>query len=70
LEFSIDWISDSDTAITVPKSHAIEEPLRVFVGELERPGLAAICGLVNAGLLAGARSKKKSRIGAERLYIA
>ena len=38
----------------VPENHRVEEPPGFLVGKLERPVLAGVGGVVDAGLWAGA----------------
>src|SRR5215468_6599915 len=46
-KLSIHWISHRDAMRGVKESHAIEKTFPILIGELERPGLASVNGLVD-----------------------
>src|SRR5262249_15298327 len=68
-ETAINRIAHGHAAISVPERQRVEERLRITVGELQPPTLAAVSGLVNSRTFALANAEQISRVGVERLYV-
>ena len=50
---AVELVADDDAVLRIPESDGVEEAFGVRVGELKRPVLAGVAGLVDAGFVAG-----------------
>src|ERR1700722_1799986 len=60
-----DRIAEEDAVRGIPKSHRIEKTFWIAVGDLQRPMLPGVDGVINARLFAGSGGHEKSLIGRE-----
>jgi hypothetical protein len=63
-----DGIAEDYAVGGVPEHHGVEEAFGIGVGELELPMLAAVGGVVDAGLVAGTGGHEEGLVGGESDY--
>ncbi len=68
-ERAVDRIAERHAAILGPEGHRVEEYLRILVGELERPRLPGVGGLVDARRLTVADAEDVGGLVADRVDI-
>ncbi len=69
-ELSFDRIAEGDAAARIPERHRVEECFRIGIGELQRPRLAGVGGLVDSRALSGADAQHVGDVRADRIDIA
>ena len=68
-EFAVYGVAERDAAILGPEVHRVQEYLRILVGELKRPRLAGIGGLVDARRFTVADAEHVGRLVADGVDI-
>src|SRR5205085_5209075 len=63
-------ISQDYSVLRIPESYGIKKSFRIIVAELQLPMFAAVAGVINARLFAGASRHKESLVGPESHYPA